>query len=382
MAKYVIELSDEATGEIADVLVLETERSDELLAMIGSDRLPAGDSIPLSVSDVEVIVAGFELAVPEVLLDGWLRVWSFMDELPYAIHARRELRLMLAGEKPLAAFVDDTPEMPDNGIVPEEIFAPYVSSGRLVKREREPPRSGHVCREVLYAVPSDALGSTLALADATGVIVQRYQYDPYGNGKYADNASTFSNPYQYAGREADTATLYYYRARYYSPELGRFLSEDPMGFGGGQANFYAYAEESPLIYTDPYGLWTLQFGFSYSGSIGSWTFGGSLGLALDGCGTLATYDEVGTGVGVGEDIEGGLSIHATSGDTVQDLSGLFNNAAVSSGDGLGATLDGVAGYGANHQPVVGGGITVGPNIGAVASDTVSNTNIHPVAHLW
>jgi hypothetical protein len=155
VAKYVIELSDEATGEIADVLVLETERSDELLAMIGSGRLPAADSIPLSVSDVEVIVAGFELAVPEVLLDGWLRVWSFMDELPYAIHTRRELRLMLAGEKPLAAFVDDTPDMPDNGIIPEEIFAPYVSSGRLVKRERESPRSGHVCREVLYAVPSE-----------------------------------------------------------------------------------------------------------------------------------------------------------------------------------------------------------------------------------
>lgn len=155
MAKYVIELNHAATGEIADVLVIETECGDELLAMVGGDLRPA-ESLPLSASDIESIVARFGVDAPEVIPDGWLRRWSFLDQLPYTVHTRRELRLMLAGEKPLAAFIDDMPDVPDNGIVPEEIFLPYVLSGRFVKRERESLRSGHACRQVLYALRSEA----------------------------------------------------------------------------------------------------------------------------------------------------------------------------------------------------------------------------------
>lgn len=46
-------------------------------------------------------------------------------------------------------------------------------------------------------------------------------------------------PYQFMGREADTAGLYYYRARYYSPMTAGFISEDPARFAGGQLSFYA-----------------------------------------------------------------------------------------------------------------------------------------------
>ncbi len=46
--------------------------------------------------------------------------------------------------------------------------------------------------------------------------------------------------------------LYYYRARYYDPTVGRFISEDPIGFGGG-INFYAYVRNDPVILTDPLG---------------------------------------------------------------------------------------------------------------------------------
>ena len=58
--------------------------------------------------------------------------------------------------------------------------------------------------------------------------------------------------FQYAGRENDGNGLYYYRARYYSPRMGRFLSEDPIGFAGGQANLYTTAvrlkvEENQLV---------------------------------------------------------------------------------------------------------------------------------------
>ena len=101
---------------------------------------------------------------------------------------------------------------------------------------------------------SDMLNSTIALTDATGAIRQQYSYDPYGNVTPSDMTTGFTNPYQYTGREADSAGLYYYRARYYSPMMGGFIGEDPLGFAGGQASFYAYVDGNPLNDTDPLGL--------------------------------------------------------------------------------------------------------------------------------
>ena len=59
--------------------------------------------------------------------------------------------------------------------------------------------------------------------------------------------------YQYTGRENDGTGLYFYRARYYAPALGRFISEDPIGFRGG-INRYAYVGDSPLNFVDPHGM--------------------------------------------------------------------------------------------------------------------------------
>ena len=98
---------------------------------------------------------------------------------------------------------------------------------------------------------SDALNSTIALTNSAGAIVEQYSYDPYGNT--TASASGFDNPYQYTGRENDGDGLYYYRARYYAPAMGRFISEDPIGFAGGE-NFYGYAVQNPLIYRDPKGF--------------------------------------------------------------------------------------------------------------------------------
>ena len=58
--------------------------------------------------------------------------------------------------------------------------------------------------------------------------------------------------FQYTGRENDGTGLYYYRARYYSPELSRFISQDPIGFRGG-INQHVYVEGDPISYTDPEG---------------------------------------------------------------------------------------------------------------------------------
>lgn len=57
------------------------------------------------------------------------------------------------------------------------------------------------------------------------------------------------------GREWDKETgLYYYRARYYDPMEGRFLSKDPESFAGGDANLYGYVLNNPINYTDSTGL--------------------------------------------------------------------------------------------------------------------------------
>lgn len=99
---------------------------------------------------------------------------------------------------------------------------------------------------------TDALGSTVALTDAAGSVLTSYTYEPFG--KTTTTGAANSNPYQFTGREADTPSLYNYRARYHSAALGRFISEDPLGFGGGDTNLYAYVGNSPGNFTDPSGM--------------------------------------------------------------------------------------------------------------------------------
>jgi len=98
---------------------------------------------------------------------------------------------------------------------------------------------------------TDHLGSTRALTDEAGGVLHRYDYDPYGRTTQGDGG--FTNPYQYTGRERDTTGLYYYRARYYHPGMGRFIAEDPIGLRGGR-NAYAYVDGNPLSFRDPLGL--------------------------------------------------------------------------------------------------------------------------------
>jgi RHS repeat-associated protein len=98
---------------------------------------------------------------------------------------------------------------------------------------------------------TDGLGSTLSLVDGSGTKQTSYTYDAFG-GTTA-SGQTNANSQQYTGREHDGTGLYYYRARYYSPALGRFISEDPIGFAGG-LNQYAYVGNSPTNFIDPHGL--------------------------------------------------------------------------------------------------------------------------------
>ncbi|MES9508502.1 polymorphic toxin-type HINT domain-containing protein [Streptomyces sp. NPDC000609] len=97
---------------------------------------------------------------------------------------------------------------------------------------------------------TDALGSVIGLADRDGTVATEYAYDP--NGQATTTGTASSNPYTFTGRENDGTGLLYYRDRYYDPETGRFISQDPIGQAGG-TNLYQYALSSHTTCTDPTG---------------------------------------------------------------------------------------------------------------------------------
>ena len=100
---------------------------------------------------------------------------------------------------------------------------------------------------------TDALGSTWGLADQSGNINTQYKYDIFGTTQATGQSSTTNNLLQYTGRENDETGLYYYRNRYYSPSLRRFISRDPLKETAGE-NEYSYVNNSPTNFTDPLGL--------------------------------------------------------------------------------------------------------------------------------
>jgi len=101
----------------------------------------------------------------------------------------------------------------------------------------------------------DGIGSSTSLSNSVGGLANTYVYDSFG--KLTGSTGTLTNPFQYTSREFDSETgMYSYRARYYDPAIGRFTSEDPIGFSGG-VNFYEYVRNSPVLLVDPLGLrWT------------------------------------------------------------------------------------------------------------------------------
>jgi RHS repeat-associated protein len=99
----------------------------------------------------------------------------------------------------------------------------------------------------------DHLGSTTALTDSNGALVERETHDAYGN-----SSGSARTRYGYTGRERDSNTgLQYNRARWYDPQVGRFISEDPLGLGGG-INSFAYVSNNPQNKIDPSGLYDID----------------------------------------------------------------------------------------------------------------------------
>jgi RHS repeat-associated protein len=144
-------------------------------------------------------------------------------------------------------------------------IAEYDGAGNLLRRYvyglDEPLATIDAAGNISYHF-TDAQGSVVALANASGQVTETHAYTAYGLA-----ASTAGTAFQFTGRRVDTETgLYYYRARYYSPAIGRFLQTDPIGTGGG-INLYAYVSNDPVNNTDPFGLCDNPQGCGNSGQV-------------------------------------------------------------------------------------------------------------------
>jgi RHS repeat-associated protein len=107
----------------------------------------------------------------------------------------------------------------------------------------------------VYYYHTDHLGSSAVVTNASGAEVQRLAYFPFG--KTRTNSGSFDVHHKYTGQEFDdSSNLYFYNARYYDQDLGRFIQPDTMGvsYDNPQTlNRYSYVLNNPLRYTDPTG---------------------------------------------------------------------------------------------------------------------------------
>ncbi len=94
---------------------------------------------------------------------------------------------------------------------------------------------------------TDHLGSVRDLVNNSGAVVNHFTYDSFGQVVGSMAGATADTRYKFTGREYDGETgLYYYRARYFDAGVGRFIGQDPLGFGAGDSNLYRYVGNRPL----------------------------------------------------------------------------------------------------------------------------------------
>jgi len=143
------------------------------------------------------------------------------------------------------------------------IIAEYDATGALVHKYIYGPGVDQpICMidvadaNATYYYHFDGLGSVIALTDSAGAVTNLYEYSIFGEVSASD--PNHPNRFLFTGREFDSETgLYYYRARYYNPYIGRFLQTDPAGYAAGM-NLYGYCWSNPTGWVDPSG-WRAKY---------------------------------------------------------------------------------------------------------------------------
>ena len=187
------------------------------------------------------------------------------------------------------------------------------------------------------------VGNVTGLTDSAGHLVEQYGYDEFGHAQIYNAAGTqistspYGNRLLFQGREYLAAlNIYDFRNRAYSPDLGRFLQMDPVGFGGGN-NLYRFAGNNPVTGTDPQGLYEMYLPSDANESAGIGSVGGAtvIDAGMFGDSTLAIID---AGAAVG---------YIQTSDGVYGFSG--GNSAYVSYDALRSALQSVASQSAGQN---------------------------------
>lgn len=204
-------------------------------------------------------------------------------------------------------------------------------------------------------------------------LVQKYTLDSFGN--QTGSSGSLTNPFRYTARELDSETsLYYYRARYYDPTIGRFISEDPIRFKGG-INLYQYVANNPILLRDPSGWVCWGGGVSGAGAVAAFWRGagaeGSFYFVGDSQGNRGVLDCRGLGFGAISGVGGSVSVQGTSifssnCKSICDLEGDFGGFTAFAGAGLTKTVSGSLTIGKTSATITaGGGAGVGAGAGLV-----------------
>jgi RHS repeat-associated protein len=219
-----------------------------------------------------------------------------------------------------------------------------------------------------YYYHADGLGSIIAITDSLGRVVQRYDYNSFGQITYIQDPN-FLQPYTYTSREYDEETgLYYFRARYYDARVGRFITQDPIGLAGGDVNLYSYVGNNPIKFIDPFGLLNIIGGVGGS-AVGITGIEGSAGFVINTSGGLNNVGFTGSfGVGGGVNISGDVYGGIITGD-IKNVSGKTYNINVVGGP-LSVTI-----FTDAQGNVIGFTIGYGPGVPIGASGTQSITGV-------
>ncbi|MFA6281950.1 MAG: RHS repeat-associated core domain-containing protein, partial [Candidatus Omnitrophota bacterium] len=210
--------------------------------------------------------------------------------------------------------------------------------------------------EHTYYMHSDHLGSSSVITDELGNKVSSYEYTPYGT--VAQTTGTSVTNYKFTGKELDSSGLYFYGARYYDPEIGRFITADTIvqsPLNPQTLNRYTYCNNNPINYIDPTGHWfwfavAAVFIGAASGAAISAITGGDIGAgaicgAISGALFFAAGSAIGglaTALGIQEGTAAMTMLTAGVHTIAGAISGALGAVATGGNPGISAAIGGIS----------------------------------------